>query len=151
MHAHQLGNLDSPSGAPVENELALLQATLIHAHIRELTKASLLELKCQSNQGRGCRWNKLHLWRARGLRRIVRKDLTLRRTCEVRTNTIEEWLHRSVLDGRAEEYRRELERNGRPPDRRCELCVGRERIVKEKFRDFVVDLRELLDQLCAFL
>jgi hypothetical protein len=75
----------------------------------------------------------------------------LRRTREVRTNTIEEWLYRSVLDGRAEEYGRELERDGRPPDRRCELCVGRERIIKKKFRDFVVDLCELFDQLCAFL
>jgi hypothetical protein len=72
MHAHQLRNLNSLSGAPVENELALLQATLINAHISELTKASLLELKGQSNQGRRCRRNKLHLWRARGLRRIVR-------------------------------------------------------------------------------
>ena len=151
MHAHQLWDLDPLSGAPVENELALLQATLIHAHVRELTKASLLELECESNQGRRCRWNKLHLWRARVLRRIVRKDLTLRRTREVRTNTVEEWLHRSVLDSRAEEYGRELKRDGRTPDRRCELYVGRQRIVKEKIRDFVVDFCKLFDQLCAFL
>ncbi len=38
------------------------------------------------------RQNKLHLWSGSGLRRIVRKDLTLRRTREVRTNTIEEQL-----------------------------------------------------------
>jgi len=31
------------------------------------------------------------------------------------------------------------------------LCVGRKRIVKEEFRDFVVDLCELLDELCALL
>jgi hypothetical protein len=42
MHVHQLGNVDSLPGARVENELALLQATLIHAHVRELTKASSL-------------------------------------------------------------------------------------------------------------
>ena len=49
IHVHQLGNLDSLSGERVENELALPQATLIHVHIRELTKASILELKCQRN------------------------------------------------------------------------------------------------------
>lgn len=133
------------------NELPPLQATLIHAHVRELTKATLLEFKCQSNQGSRCRWNKLHLWRARGLRCIVCKDFTLRRTREVRTNTIEERLHRSVLDGRAEEYGRKPERDSRPPDCSCELCVGGQRIIKEKFRDFVVDFGELFDQLCAFL
>ena len=60
-------------------------------------------------------------------------------------------MYRSVLDGRAEEYGRKLERDGRAADRRCELYVGRERIVEEKFCDFVVDLCELFDQLCAFL
>ncbi len=47
--------------------------------------------------------------------------------------------------------REKLERDGRPPDHRCELCVGREHTVKEKFRDFLVDLCELFDQLWAFL
>src|SRR5258707_10273193 len=111
MHAHQLGNLDSFSGAPMVNKLALLQATLIHAHVSELTKSSLLELECQSNQGRRCRWNKLHRWRARTRRlcRIVREDLTLCRIREVRTNAIEERLHCGVLYGRAKKHWREFE------------------------------------------
>ena len=45
-----------------------------------------------------------------------------------------------------------LKRDGCPPNRCHELCVGRECVVKEKFCDFVVDLCELcelFDQLCV--
>jgi hypothetical protein len=60
---------------------------------------------------------------------------TVSYTHEVHTNTIEKWLDRSVLDGTARDYGRELERDGHPPDRRCKLCIGRECIVKENIRE----------------
>jgi hypothetical protein len=85
------------------NELALLQTTLVHAHIRELPEATFLEFECKSNKGRcGC-WDKLHQWRARRLRCIVRDNFTFCWTCEVRTNAIEEWLYCRILYRRTQE------------------------------------------------
>jgi hypothetical protein len=45
----------------------------------------------------------------------------------------------------------EIFRDGRTPDRRSELYIRRECIVEEKSPDFIVDLCELLNQLCALL
>src|SRR6266576_7212392 len=53
--------------------------------VLELAKVSLLELNCRSNQWCRCHWNKLHLWRARGLRCIMCKDLSLRWTRQAQT------------------------------------------------------------------
>jgi len=60
-------------------------------------------------------------------------------------------LHRRVLYRGAQEDRGELQGDGRTADRLGQLCVGRERVVQEKLGDFLVDLRELLDQFCALL
>jgi len=60
------------------------------------------------------------------------KDLSLRWARKAHTNTTEEQFHQSVLDGRAEEYGREVERDSCLPDRRCRLYVGRERIANLK-------------------
>ena len=66
-------------------------------------------------------------------------------------NTTEEWLHCGVLYCRAEEHRRELQQDGHTPDRCGQLCVGRERIVKEKVHDIIINFCNLFNQLGAFL
>lgn len=73
----------------MKDELTLLQTALIHPHIRELPEASLFKFERQSNEGRcRCR-NELYLRRGCRLRCIVRNDLTLCRTREVRANAVE--------------------------------------------------------------
>jgi hypothetical protein len=79
--------------------------------------------------------------------RALRDDLVLWGDHEVRTDAIEQWLHRGVLYRRAQENRREFEGDGRAADHGRELLCGGERVVQEK----IGDLGELFDELCAFL
>jgi len=70
---------------------------------------------------------------------------------ELRAYTVEQRLHHCFLHHGAQEHRRELQGDGRTPDRLSRLCIGLERVIQEQLSDFLADLRELLDQFCALL
>jgi hypothetical protein len=124
---------------------------LIHPHIRELSKPSLLKFERKGNE-RGCRsWNKLNWRRTRGLRGIMRNNLTLCRIRKIRTDAIKQRLHGGILYRRAQEDRRKFQRDCSTPDSCGELRVGWECIIQNNFGNFVIDFGELLDKFCAFL
>lgn len=78
---------------------ALLQAPLIHPHIRQLPVLAFLQLKRQRHKRLvRCR-RQGDLRRIGRKRRVVRLDGLLRWIREVRAHAVEEGLHGGVLDG----------------------------------------------------
>ena len=73
---HQFGYLYPPTRPPMKDKLGLLQAALIHPHIRQLPEPSL-KLECERNERRCRSWNKSNWRRTRGLRNILCDDLIL--------------------------------------------------------------------------
>lgn len=149
VHAHQTGNLDLLSRARVENLHGLLESTLIHAHISQLSKAALFELERQSNErgvSCGCQGD----LRGTGLVHIVCKNLSFGGVGQIIADTIEQGLNAGILDRGAHEDGGELEGDSRAPDSIRNFEVGRLLVHQDGFANLLVDLRELLDELGPF-
>ena len=70
---------------------------------------------------------------------------------QIRANAVEQGLDSGVLDRGAEEDGRELETDSCAADGFCKLGRRRVLIHDEQLADFIVDLRELLDELTTLL
>ena len=81
----------------------------------------------------------------------MRFVLHLSGTREIIRDTVEQGLHRRVLDRRAHEDRTELETDGCAPDSRSQLLVGGEFVRKHKVTDLLVDVGKGLDELLTLL
>ena len=151
MHANETRDLDLLARARVVDELAFAHRTLVDPHVRQLSEASLLELERKRDK-RGSRSGRKFDRGSRNRKRgVVSGDLGLSRRGQVRADAVKEGLHSGVLDCRAEEDGRELQTDSRAADGLCELGRRRVLVHDEQFADFIVDLRELLDELATLL